>query len=299
MLLASCEKVLDIETDEEPLLVLNGIPTVDRQLFVNFSYSRFFLDTRVSHPVSNAAIAVSVNGMSHTPSDVNGSNYFFSYIPQEDDQIHIEVTADGQRLNADTYVPRLAQIKNLVSMIDTSYSLRFGVTSFDLEDHADYRDYYHFVITSHDSGVRYNHYYDRYDTIDTITSQMFLCFDDLLTGPAAIEPLMGYFYTNLLTHDTFFDGQTRHISLLTLITIDTAEVQPFLHDYTLNVETVTPDRYRYLTDLAANNNMMAAFTEPAPVYSNVRGGYGIFAGNARRTYPLNFDLSGIVLPGKK
>ncbi|MBR1792558.1 MAG: DUF4249 family protein [Bacteroidales bacterium] len=291
LLCPSCEKVLDVDFEpSQRILVLNGVPSADRQLFVNFSYSRFFLDTRISHPVSGASVSVSVNGVSLSPSAVEGSNYFFPYTLREDDSIRVTAVADGHTLMAGTYVPRMPKISNLVSFMDTTYSLRFGSVSFDLADHPDYPDRYRFVITSRDSGMRYNAYEERYDTIDTVRTHMFLCNDVLLSDASATEPLAGYFYSELLTSDSLFDGQTRHVTLLMLHTIDTNEVPPFLHQYTLDVETVTLDRYRYLTDLATSSSLLSAFTEPAPVHTNIQGGYGIFAGNARRVYPLDFSL---------
>ena len=41
-----------------------------------------------------------------------------------------------------------------------------------------------------------------------------------------------------------------------------------------------------MQDLSSANSITQIITEPAPVYSNVQGALGIFAGNARLDFPL-------------
>ncbi len=72
-------------------------------------------------------------------------------------------------------------------------------------------------------------------------------------------------------------------------------MQPYVHQYTLDVETVSPDRFRYLKDIANATSMLQLLTEPPAVYSNVQGALGIFAANARCRIPL-ITLNGGTLP---
>ena len=96
----------------------------------------------------------------------------------------------------------------------------------------------------------------------------------------------GYLYQELLTTDKLIDGQNHNTTMMVILLRDTNEVGTFLHEYSLNIETVTPERYQYLQDIANATSITQLITEPAPVFSNVNGALGIFAGNARRTFSL-------------
>ena len=99
----------------------------------------------------------------------------------------------------------------------------------------------------------------------------------------------GYIYTQLLTTDKLIDGQRHNTTIMMILLRDTNEVAPFIHEYTLNVESVTPERYQYLQDIEQATSIMQLITEPAPVYSNVNGALGIFAGNSKVTFPLPYQ----------
>ena len=297
LILCSCEKVLEVETDDEQLMVLNGVPSAGKQMFVNLTYSHFFLDTCVQHPIDGAQMTISINGTEMTPSQVVGCNYFFPYTLAEDDTVAITVNAAGRTLAAKTFVPRLPMVSNVTSHIDTSLVFNFLDVDFDLADHADYSDLYHIVITCRDSGRRHNPYTDSIDHIDTVVRKMFYCGDQSMTSSevSAYLPLGGYFFQRLLITDKLIDGQEKRVRLMMPILIDTNEIAPFRHDYTLDIETVTPARFRYIvqSNRAANNMML--FSDAPQVQSNVNGGYGVFAGNARRTFPLTPDTASVPL----
>lgn len=286
---ASCEKVIEIDPlASESKLVLNAIPSAEQQLFVNLSYSHFFLDTSNYHPVQNADIVVKVNGTEYRPTSTRRCNYFFDYTLQEDDSLDITVYADGKTITASTYVPRLPQITNLVAAMDTSSAFNVLAVNFDITDHPDYQNYYCFRITEHDSGEYYHPLLEYLDTIDTVYTDYFFCYDKVLTdNPMATEATYGYpYFATFLTTDANFDGQTHNTTLYLMILRDTNEIQPFTHQYQLTVECVTPDRYQYLKDLAQASSMTSMITEPPAVHTNINGALGIFAGNAKRVFPL-------------
>lgn len=292
ILIVSCEKVLDVEIDDSSrLMVLNGVPSSGKQLSVNFTYSHFFLDTCTQHPVANARMTMTVNGNQMAPSQIKGCNYYFPYMLKDDDRLHIEIAANGETVSADTYVPKSPQVSNLEAHIDTSHALTLLNIDFDLADHANYKDYYHFVITSRDSGRRYERWSDSIENVDTLVNKMFLCFDQCLASSevVAVPPLAGYFYNRLLTTDSLIDGSTHHVRLQVIMLVDTNEIAPFTHRFTLEVETIARDRFRYLRDADNATSMPMLIADPMPVYSNVRGGYGIFAGNARQSFTLTYD----------
>lgn len=285
--LASCEKVLDFDTETERTLVVNGMPSAQKQLFVNLSYSHLFLDANMQHPLTPEDIYIEVNGNRLTPSSTEGCNIFFNYIAQEDDTLAFHMTADGETVEARTYVPKMPVISNMKSQFDSSLTFNLGLITFDLDDHADIKEYYHINIVERDSGVRYNPRYERYDTIDTIFHTYFLVLSpELNEGALSLENLA----SRILTTDKNIDGKRCNISLALLMLIDTNEVAPFAHQYTLNIESITYDRYLYLKDIGRSTNSTTSFSEPFSIYTNIKGkAVGIFAGNASKQYHFTFD----------
>ena len=292
MLMAvSCEKVIEFDpsgTHSKP--VLNAIPSAGQQLFVYYSYSRFFLDTNNVHPIGDVDMVVTANGQEYRPVSVNGCNYFFNYTPQENDQIDILINSAAGTTTASTFIPRMPRISTPFSYVNSDSVFNLLMVNFNIDDHPGYDNYYRFTISQRDSGARYIPYRDTYDTIDTSYNTFFFCFDKAITdtSAAATEALGGYLYTQLLTTDKLIDGQNHNATIMLILLRDTNEVGTYLHQYTLNVESVTPERYRYLHDLDNATSITQLITEPAPVYSNVSGALGIFAGSAKVSYPLPY-----------
>ena len=287
--LSACEKVIKVDPLDAPSqLVLNGIPSAEKQCFVYFANSHFFLDTSNNHPVDDVDMLLDVNGTQYRPTSVDRCRYYFDYVAQADDSLSIRVQAGDRLVTSSTYVPRMPQISNPIAYIDSDSTFNLMVVNFTLTDPANYPNYYRFLITQRDSGSIYIPYFDYSDTIDTTYNSIFFCLDKALTSPnaAATEALGGYLYTQLLTTDANIDGSSHNASILVILLRDTNEIQPYIHQYGLSIECVTPDRYRYLQNIDAISSMMSLIAEPPEVYSNVNGALGIFAGNAKQTFPL-------------
>lgn len=302
--LTSCEKVINIDTTiSESELVLNAVPSAEKQFFVNFSYTHFFLDTSNYHPVPNMDMVITVNGNEYRPSSTHRCNYFFDYTPQPDDSIAISVMAGNRTVTASTYVPRFPQITTPTVRYDSSGTFNLLHIEFPITDHPNYKNYYRIYITQHDSGAYYHPFLEYLDTIDTIRTTTFFCFDSaLIAGAQSLSSGLGVsefnvpIFSQLLTTDSLFDGTTHPTSLQIMLLRDTNEIQPFIHQYELTIECVTPERMQYLQAIEANNGMMSLITEPPAMYSNVSGALGIFAGTAKKKYPLITLADGQVVP---
>lgn len=294
--LASCERVIDFDPEmSQSQLVLNGVPSADKQLFLYYAYSRFFLDTGNVHPVPQADIVVSVNGRDYYPDSVSRCRYFFNYVVHEDDSLAVRIQSGDHYVTAHTRVPLKPRISDIQTFrVDTIFNVL--AVSFTIDDHPGYKDSYRFSITHRDSGVVYHPFFDKYDTIDTVYTDYFFCLDPLMVNSAAAstDAIGDYFasatgyniYNQMLVTDDAIDGQRHNTALLVLLLKDTNELPTFIHQYTLHIETLSPDRLRYMQDLSSANSITQIITEPAPVYSNVQGALGIFAGNARLDFPL-------------
>lgn len=290
LLFASCEKVIEFDTTiSDSELVLNGVPSAGKQLFVNLSYTHFFLDTNHYQPVNDMNMVVSVNGHDYHPTTNRLGNFFFDYTLQEDDSLAIHIQAGDHIITSHTTVPRMPDISTPMAFTSDTGTFHLLIVNFNIKDHPNYKDYYCITLRQRDSGSRYHPFLDSYDTIDTTYSTFFFCNDKALLDPfmAANMAVSGFVPTNqLLATDKEFDGQLHNTTLMLMLLRDTNEVENYIHQYSLDIETVSPDRYRYLQDIANATSLMQLITEPPAVYSNVEGALGIFAGNARKTYPL-------------
>ena len=293
-LLASCEKVIDVQPGEQRL-VLNGIPSAGQQAFVNFSRTHFFLDTMNAQPVDGATMTLSVNGTDYAPSSVSGCNWFFPCTLQADDQLDISIVADGHRVQASTYIPRPPQIANPKVQYYESPSFNFYLATFNLADHPGYRDLYSLKVEVRDSGARYNEWTAQVDTVDTVSATYFILPNADLTSSDVCPyiPLGGYLFTQLMFTDTRIEGEDTPVQLYIMKLVDTNEIAPFKHYYNISVETLTPDRWRYLISVAQASSMTSMFAEQGSPYTNVavdgQPGLGIFAGNARWRYTFDAD----------
>lgn len=294
VLFSACEKVLDVDAGERQL-VLNGVPSEGRRAFVNLSYTHFFLDTVNAQPISSPVMTLTVNGVPYTPDSVSGCNYFFPYIFQADDQVQISVDADGHHLEARDYVPRPPAIENMQVKYYESTSFNFYLATFNINDHADYADYYSFAVTVRDSGARYNEWTAEIDTVDTVGTTYFILPAREITSNDVCPyiPLGGYLYSQIMFLDRNIEGQNYPVQMYIMKLVDTNEIAPFKHWYTVSAETVTPARWNYLLSVASSSSMTSFFAEQGQPYSNVavdgHEGYGIFAGNARYKYTFDVD----------
>ena len=299
LLFISCEKVIPFDTSlSQHEMVLNAVPSADKQLFVYFAHTRFFLDSTNYQPLTDVDMTITVNGTDYRPTSVDRCNYFFDYTVRENDNLSIRIHADGKDVTASTVVPPLPRISQPVAFTTDTGVFNLLIVNFNIDDYPNHKDYYCITLRQRDSGSRYSHYFERYDTIDTTYATFFLCNDKALIDPFISTNLSvsGFSpFNQLLTTDDNINGQNHNTTLTVIRLTDTNEVVPYIHQYSLDVETVSPERYRYLQEISTATSPLQLITEPPAIYSNVSGALGIFAANARRTFPL-ITLTGGTLP---
>ncbi len=288
----SCEEVMEIdESGLESPLVLNAIPSNGNRMFVNFTKTRFFLDD-YNHPLDDVDMTLYVNGVPQYPDSTSGCNYFFPYTATADDSLYISIFHNGKSVSAQTYIPRMPSLSNISARIDSTL-FRMVVIKFNVADNANYDEYYHINVMERDSGMRFNPFTEKFDTIDTTYNPYFVCFDSRITSPAVSvsNSLGGYFYKDMLYTDELVDGSNYSVTLMVLKLVDTNEVEPYIHDYTLCVESVTPERLDYLSQVSSAQSATTMFAEPSQVTGNVKGALGIFAGTAKQLVHLDIDTT--------
>ena len=290
VLCCSCEKVLEIDIpDSERHVTVNGLPCADSTLFVNVTYSRFFLDNQPFIAIDNATVSIDINGIRRDATTHDGANYLFSQTATAGDTLTLRVCVPGRdTVVGGTRVPSLPDMPIPLAEIDTLQPISLGDVSFTLTDPIDERNYYQIYFLERDSGSRWNRWEERWDTIDTVIHPYFSCLDLEITAPEVnvAQGLMNYF-NNLLFTDSLINGTDYDITVSIPMLKDTAE-HPIQRTYTLVVQALSPEAFRYKKEVAEAQSVSQYFAEPALIYSNLRGGLGIFAAIAKRVFPLTF-----------
>ncbi|MCR5193661.1 MAG: DUF4249 domain-containing protein [Bacteroidales bacterium] len=285
----SCEKVVEFDVEDiERDVVVNALPCTDSIFFANITYSRFFLDNQPFTPVDNATVTLDINGTSTSFTSRDGANYFFGYSATAGDTLTLHVDVPGHpTITGGTRVPALPDMTMPLAELDTLLPFNTAEISFTLTDPIG-ENYYYIYVLERDSGSRWNDWEKVWDTIDTVIHAYFNCINKEITDPEVncAEGLMDY-YTNLLFSDKKIEGVSDEILLSIMILKDTAE-HPLLREYTLVVESLSPEAFRYTKDVLNSQGAASYFAEPAHIYSNLSSQIGIFAGIARRQYSLTF-----------
>lgn len=285
LLLASCEKVLDVDEPTNKQLVVNAVPQVGKRAFVYFGSSRFFLDFSNNQPVESAALTLYVNGVPYAPDSVSNCKYFFPYTYAEGDSLELDARSGSRLAHARTYVPLIPTFSNIhLYNQNLGRTFRYYEANLDFQDHAGIDEYYNLRVMVRDSGVRFNEWQQKYDTVDTVHATYFMLRNNPeIKGDASYSiPMLGYLYTRNFFNDSEIDGRNYPLEVSILHLVDTNEVQPFKHEYTVTLESITFARLRYLIDVARQGGGSTSFfVEQGAVRGNVEGALGIFAGSAK------------------
>ena len=288
--LTACEKVVDIDDAIAEALVANGLPSVDSTLFVNVTYTRFFLDNTQFATPADAQVTVDVNG-SPLPSDSRvGANFFFPYLVRGGDTLTLHVQLPGhEELIGGTRIPHMPAMDNFRAETDTTQPFTMGDILFTLNDEPGVHNYYYLYVIERDSGMRYDTKLEQWDTIDTVFHTWFSCLDEAFTSPAvtASEGLMGY-YNSLLFSDSLFDG-TQHEAKVSVFLYQDDSDSLIARSFEFVFQSLSQETFRYRQSVAQAQGMASYFAEQAQIYSNLHGGYGIFGGIATRRFKLQFE----------
>ena len=306
LLFTSCEKVIEIDDDPSAAkLVLNGLPMPESRAFVYFAHTRFFLDPSNDQPVPGAQLTLSVNGIPYAPDSVSRCKYFFPYTYAEGDSLSIDVTTPRGSVRGQTYVPYTPQLTDISVRNRFGAALRYYRAEFNLHDRPNLREYYNLTVSVRDSGLRRNHWRRVYDTltgtwhpsIDTVdtvrTTYFMLPSNPEIQGDYSYSvPMMGYIYTRNIFVDEAIDGRTHPIAIDIINLTDTNEIPPFKHEFTVQLQSLTPARLRYLIDVSRQGSGNNFFAEQGQVRSNLEGALGVFAGSATQKFTFNPDTIG-------
>ena len=167
LLFVSCEKVVEFDIDNtERYVVVNALPCTDSLLFVNVTYSRFFLDNQDFQPVTDATVSINYNGTTLISTRRDGANYGFPYQVTAGDTLTLSVTVPGYAtITAGTRAVPRPSMTTPVAAIDTLMPISMGDITFTLTDNADRSDWYYVYVLERDSGSQWNLWEEKWDKV--------------------------------------------------------------------------------------------------------------------------------------
>lgn len=325
MLLAACEKQIDIDVDaRQPEVVVRALGETGEPLAVRLTYSRpvfgtFYVPNGEGYfkEIADATVSLSVDGSPHSGVNVDGGNYTFAYQPQAGDHLVLSVAVPGHKtVTAEAVVPH----KPAVSGIGVSHNtdqdrgIRNNTIAFTLADPASSTDYYSVRLRCHETSI-----YTKYDAdsnivwTDTTRNEYycdFKCTDYTVissTGIDVIDPedpdaANTYVGDEMLFSDANINGNQHQFKLEpygyyeyedydNYYGYDTIERYMNSRDYYLEVSAISRDTYMYLQSVDAYDydEVLSLFSEPVQIHSNVSGGIGIFGIRTKVSFKLQLN----------
>lgn len=199
----------------------------------------------------------------------NGKNYISNYSPKANELYRVEVSINEEStVSAVNYLPQPPTTSNLL-VKDNIYADEEGVKmsqlEFNLKDNKSQKNYYEILIL-----------YDRKDL-----PYKDLYFDKTYNDPVLLnEQILDYYPDYLVFSDDLFDGKTYTMK----INYET----PFVDNnnarnkITFIIRAITEEYYRYKKRLIIHTYNQDSDLwnggEPISMYTNVKNGFGIFAG---------------------
>ncbi len=298
LLLSSCYKQLEIEfPNSEPLIAVSCLFTKDSSFVVNVNQTSSFNDS-VSHKITNATCKLFadnqfVENLTHSSDGfyTSPSNYKADY----NTVYKIEISSeDLPVVSAINEIPQPVQITNLTKQDsvmfgeDGKYLHQLDIT---IDDPSEIDNYYEFTIFAYYKLDYSNVWWldstelAEIDTSYHIKTVVPQSQDIVLKN----EGLLDYYPHTFPFSDELFNGQTYTLNINYLLPESTTsynETQIYLiTDYQLivAVRSVSEDYYKYKKKLIIHqenqdSDIWNGIGDPVQMFSNIKNGYGIFAG---------------------
>lgn len=302
MALSSCMTPFDLDLDDEPIIFLESFPGYEEVVTFRIipAYSK---SNTAARPAFSPEIIFTVNGNEIPVRADKESYYIAEYCPASGDRMSIEVSADGfQSIYAETKIPdafpqmKLGYEKEYIDGRDLAV---IRVTPYN-----DPEKYYSYGIQIFEENTYYypegeeayvrlyvgeqiQDYYDMAPhSMDGMT--VYLESTPISVWRTGAEP--GYSHELAMVLDTYvYDG---YDSYNDLFVHDGERLQydeegnvigmiPYHSRSRLNLFTMTEEFYKYMVAQELIKDNADFITGLAPsnfCYSNIKGGYGVFAG---------------------
>lgn len=277
-LCVSCEKAVDIDVPfENPKLVLNGFLNPDSSISVHVSKSQFILDESDLKNIEDARVTVYEGDQLLGELQHQGFGFYkLDGVVPETGKIY---TIQAERNGLATVIaqhPVLDVIQPQNIKIDTlqfdEYGQRRMSLEFSIEDPAEQDNYYFLKVFEKGEGM--------YVTWEGDTIRESYITSPILesTDPILEQMCPGWSGCGLLVSGSYFDGKSYRMKVSTNggfgygYGYERENVEVYLAVY-----HVPESFYLFYKTLENNRNTSGnPFAEPAKVFTNVEGGYGLW-----------------------
>ena len=282
--LISCEKVIPFDGEvSQPKLVVNSLFDAENAWNVHISRSISVLEDSALSVVENASVQIKddqENIIETLEFDTDG-RYTGNLYPQVGQNYKIEVAAPGfNSVSAQNNLPSPITILNvdtLTTLVSGEERLEMSVT---FDDPASVSNYY--LIGVHIGGWFEEENWN--GTVDSVFRDYNIPI--LLEDPTFENYGNDRWENKGIFTDLTFDGQSKTID----IAINTYEIEEKVEEldfFEIRIFNVTRAAYLYNKSydlyLNASGN---PFAQPIQVYSNVNGGFGLFAGSQLNVFSI-------------
>jgi hypothetical protein len=302
--LLSCTKTIDF--DDEGLanqVVVNSIISTDNWFTAYLTKSSSILEDRQNNPPLEGTLDLYEDGnlIRQFPSQLGGFSAT-DIKPKAGKSYRIVITSNGKQIEAETILPNQTEVISLdtITIKDQNNYKRLNY-KLKLKDQAG-DDYYRIVVTdegltvkSDDKGSR-KYYMSRnqnsINSDDPVFNSLYNNF-----GGEAID--MGPSNDYYIFPDDYFKGkeymiqfQTNSYSYNSNYSNGYGSSKQIYTRNVIHIQKLSKDLFTYLKYLKLYNHYHDnPFSEPVPVYSNIKNGIGIFAGfndDAKFTFEKTF-----------
>ena len=268
--LYSCRELVQDEFQEfTPVPTVNSILAVDSIVKVHVSLAGK-LDTNQLVLIDNAEVLLYVDGVYKETLTLSDKGiYSSSFVVEKLKTYSCEVSIPGYKtISCSDSIPETTIISDIIH-IDKAGKDEEGMTypaiTFTFTNDPAEKLYFEVVLRM----IQYRH--ERVATLETITDPVLLN-EGLPIALFSNESIKGNNYSMTLNYFTGSAGSTNG-----------EPVQTTLFPLILEVRSVSSNYYhfvkqKYLYEKGRYPEFMAASTTAFPLYSNITGGYGIFAG---------------------
>ncbi|WKN31727.1 DUF4249 domain-containing protein [Porifericola rhodea] len=303
MLLMACESVVTIDVPQEPSrLVLNSIINEDAYIEVFLSRSKYVLSNSQLEAVDGAEIMLEEDGQVIARLEANRTStlsgvYTTDYKPKAGNTYTLKAShPDFNSVESSTTIPVVVPIHTLkydTTVYEDSYydyndslvtkryvsldDIWLGISDPPEEENFYEIVLYHYyqeVVEMYDEEGNYQ----GYDTVD-YAIPVYITSDDPVVSENDFFEDSGYVGSSLLFSDEIFNGKTYTIHFEESYGSVYYSNKEQENEYLLQLRSLNKSQYQYLRSIDLQYDTEGnPFSEPAPVYNNIEGGYGIFAG---------------------
>jgi hypothetical protein len=281
LVIASCDMVFDIDVPfEKKLLVVNSYINPDSVLSVSVSLNKHILDTLDHQPVVNAAVVIYENDIAIDQLVHRGSGRYTSnnnVKPSAGKTYKIEVSADKyDAVSAYSHIPNpapltMTEVDEISDEGRTKITLRF-------QDNSNETNYYQIKAYNREPHLEPGFVVRNFDY------PVSLNIDD----PTAEEQNIGDWGDGVFLKDLLFNGKEKEVVLKAGIWGSGI--------LTIEVRTISADLYDYeVTSSLQQNINDDPLAQPINVYSNIKNGFGIFAGYSSAVHTIGEAVPGLVI----